>query len=234
MAPTHRASGVAVPGRAHRPADRGHRRRTARQRSSAIDCRRPGYAKARSAAGARLCRRAKRSLRRSRNFAETSRCRRASRRRIDCQVRWVDIDNTKYCGGYVAVVIERDGQANLGERRGCRFKPHSRLSNPTPATFTDRPHRRRRQSCAAGLRHKRHYAGSGSDSRSKTDDGPSVATAPARTPHVRGSVPDVGLRRPRPHLGPRSRPRSGISSRQRRTACTRASALPPRGPLTCL
>ena len=68
-------------------------------------------------------------------FAETSRCRRASRRRIDCQVRWVDIDNTKYCGGYVAVVIERDGQAYLAERRGCRFKPHSRLSNPSPATL---------------------------------------------------------------------------------------------------
>jgi hypothetical protein len=68
-------------------------------------------------------------------FWETRRCRRASRSRIDCRMRFVDEDNTMSCGGYVAVTIERDGQVYLAQRRGCRFKPHSRLSNPSPATL---------------------------------------------------------------------------------------------------
>jgi hypothetical protein len=67
-------------------------------------------------------------------FWETRRCRRASRSRIDCRMLFFDVDDT-YCAGYVAVAIERDGQVYLARRRGCRFKPHARLSNPSPATL---------------------------------------------------------------------------------------------------
>jgi hypothetical protein len=66
-------------------------------------------------------------------FWERGRCRRASRGRIDCRIRFVDFDNTKYCDGYVAVAIERDGQVYLARQGKCRFKPHARLSNPSPA-----------------------------------------------------------------------------------------------------
>jgi hypothetical protein len=49
-----------------------------------------------------------------------------------CRMRFIDVDNTKSCGGYVAFTIERDGQVYLAQRRGRRFKPHARLSNPSP------------------------------------------------------------------------------------------------------
>jgi hypothetical protein len=63
-------------------------------------------------------------------FYERSRGRRASRRRVDCQLRFVDVDNTKYCAGVLAVTVEAHGQPDLGFYRGCRFKPHARPTNP--------------------------------------------------------------------------------------------------------